>query len=372
MENNVKKPRSYIHLILLIILIIALIVTIFFAEKFWGARISIHQKSDTHPLPVTSGTNYAVLDSFAVTKASEYQFHLSWLPSGKQVKDLQSIPLTDLGAITIFVLTNSKNEVIEAFSGGALTYSASLFLEPDSYTLNGYFATDPDSFKNLTEQYVCSKNEAESMTRNIDFSSLSTDRNIDMSLSLKITATHKYHLFLFAFIILGLLTGTCFVFLFIILRTKGLRLEPEKFDERQELERGRGFRYGFFTFLILNFLTIFVECVFSLQGTETYKIQCTCLILAVAVAVIYFIWHESFFALNQKPVATLILFAFCALVNLFFVIYAAANGQLIQNGQFTEKYLNLCCFFLFLALFIAMLAKRIQIKRKKDFSEEDE
>lgn len=80
-----------------------------------------------------------------------------------------------------------------------------------------------------------------------------------------------------------------------------------RYDERQEVVRGRGFKYGFFTMLIYfaaetlfgSFLELFADrSVISFIG----------LCLGVAVYAVYGIWKDAYISLNENPKRVIIVF----------------------------------------------------------------
>lgn len=164
-------------------------------------------------------------------------------------------------------------------------------------------------------------------------------------------------------IIAGVIIGIIIV-LFILKYTKTNRKLKCEYDERQELVRGRGFKYGFFTMLIVAACTeawsAFIENAIINHFTST---MLTCF-SGITVYAIYCIWNDAYFALNEKRKSLIIVFAFVGIYNL---ILGCVNifQHLTQNtGLITA---NMICAVMFIAIFIALL-----LKSRKDQKDESE
>lgn len=138
-----------------------------------------------------------------------------------------------------------------------------------------------------------------------------------------------------------------------------------KYDERQELARGKGFKYGFFTLLIYNVILAFG---ISAHETALNHIIVMMLILlgcgiALAVYVTYCIWKEAYISLNENKTRVLIAFILLAAANFmmgFVSIYNTANNE-VSLG-----WTNIFCGCLFLEIFIAMGIKKLADQRKEE------
>jgi hypothetical protein len=138
-----------------------------------------------------------------------------------------------------------------------------------------------------------------------------------------------------------------------------------KYDERQELARGKGFKYSFFTLLIYNVILAFG---ISAQETTLNHLILMMLILlgcgiSIAVYVTYCIWKEAYISLNENKTRVLIAFMLIALSN--FVI-GFVNISNTGNTQISLGWVNVFCGCLFLEIFAAMGIKKFMSHRKED------
>lgn len=138
-----------------------------------------------------------------------------------------------------------------------------------------------------------------------------------------------------------------------------------KYDERQEIIRGRGFKYGFYTLLIYFALDIFLEELlerFAEQSVILFIGMC----LGLAVYAVYGIWNDGYISLNENPTRVIITFILIAVFNFAVSIMRyLLHGDLCVNGVLTLNGINLVCGLLLLVVVFAMLAKQIS-RRKED------
>ena len=98
----------------------------------------------------------------------------------------------------------------------------------------------------------------------------------------------------------------------------------------------------------------------------------TAVFLGLITYAVYCIWHESYFAINEKTTRVIIFFAFIALINLVIGIINIINGQIIVDGRITFRILNLFCTVFFVVIFATMLLKRISNSHKSSNEEEED
>lgn len=140
-----------------------------------------------------------------------------------------------------------------------------------------------------------------------------------------------------------------------------------KYDERQELVRGKGFKYGFFAVLIYNALYGALDSVFAERlPVETMTAMFIGILVGVLVHVCYCIWNEGYIALNENPKRLKILFAFIALLNLIVFVMNVLHGEVVVDGIYQNSIINLGCTIMFLVIFIFMFAKELSDRRDND------
>lgn len=140
-----------------------------------------------------------------------------------------------------------------------------------------------------------------------------------------------------------------------------------KFDERQELVRGRGYKYAFFTLIIYQMLYAAVKTGFGWAVLDDITGMFVGLFLSIAVYACYAIWHDAYFALNEKRRYYIGLFAAVTVLNAVIGIGHVARGEFVMDGvvRFSNS-LNLMCAVLFLVILAVLLLKEIASRREED------
>ena len=168
-------------------------------------------------------------------------------------------------------------------------------------------------------------------------------------------------------VLVGIAVGVVVIFIILKYTKKdgGMRC---KWDERQLLIRGNGYKYSFFSVLILLFLYCAIGA--QIEGfpldapTAGVAIICT----GVAIDVVYCIWNGAYFSLNENRKRILIIFSVIGVINLAIGIINFANGSSITNGVLNIQSANFFCGLLFLCVFAALFIR--SVIPEKDFDEE--
>ena len=163
--------------------------------------------------------------------------------------------------------------------------------------------------------------------------------------------------------IAGVLVGIvivlfAFCFTKIFLKKKGL-IKKECYDERQEIEKGKGYKLGFFVALIYYLLLMVVQ----LSGLEIDNGFFTFLgiCLSVGAFAIYCIIKNAYFGYNQPPKGINVLLFVIMLINLFPCIMS-----FIEKEDLRTTRINLVCVLLLLSVIVASLIKNYINKKDSD------
>ena len=165
--------------------------------------------------------------------------------------------------------------------------------------------------------------------------------------------------------VLGAVIG---VILFVIVLAAVQRENSMKrnYDERQELLRGRGAKYGLISMLFLNAALYLLESV----GVQLPMSAGIAVILSVFVGggvyAVYCIWMDAYFALNQRAGAFAGFLFIIGVINLVIGITALSGGRIFQNNQLTDRSLNLFCGIMMIILCGSMLLKKVCKDREEE------
>lgn len=126
------------------------------------------------------------------------------------------------------------------------------------------------------------------------------------------------------------------------------------FDERQELVRGRAFKYGFLTMFFLQcFLILWKETIDNIP-IEFGLLMMTCLMIGCLVTLIYCIYKDAYWELRQKSLPFIGMWLFIMVI----AIYGIKNNELVVNGVLTwDGGIYVLVGLLFLIILINVLIK---------------
>lgn len=139
----------------------------------------------------------------------------------------------------------------------------------------------------------------------------------------------------------GLVVGIILVIIIMKTTTKDHSTKC-KYDERQQLVRGKGFKYAFFTMMIYNFFFgLCFEFIFEKQIMDTGASMVLGATIGMMVYAIYCIWNEGYISMNENPKKVMAALAIVGAANLCIGIAELSGGQLIENGMLTIRSINL-------------------------------
>lgn len=165
----------------------------------------------------------------------------------------------------------------------------------------------------------------------------------------------------------GFVCGLVAVIILFRLLARKLQIDGKKkteYDERQLIERGKGYRCAFFAYVIFNLIMFIADLAFDIQAFSLGMIMICGILVAAAAHVIYCIFHEAYWGLNNNVRNYVILLVVAGGINLIIGIVNGVNGELYADGVFSYSVLNLAVAIFLIVIFIAMLIKWIRDKRE--------
>ena len=311
-----------------------------------------------------------IVVDFTIEKSGDYVLRLSWNLEG-QGTDLSKASEDGPGFVTGCVITDPAGNVIYGTSATAVYLDTQVSLEPGTHRITYTYISNEEDYIEYAKKYLCAELSAKDWAKNFDFTKNAKDGtwNIDYEMKVGTAASGSSLVFLALFIILVSVSVSVIL---LIAVSRDRRLQSPQYDERQELERGRGFRYGFFTMLIFNGGVLCFDMMDLIPGKNQMVLYASGLFAGILVYGVYCIWNDSYFALNQKANVCIAFFTFIGLFNLAIAVTAILKGTMIENGRATEKFLNLECAILFLILMATMLIKKVYDKKTGDTAGDEE
>ncbi len=162
----------------------------------------------------------------------------------------------------------------------------------------------------------------------------------------------------------GLLLGGLATVVILTLTKKGEELTG-KFDERQEIARGRAFKYSFYTLMGGNIVLAVLDLLEIQLFSRTDVSMFISIFIAIGVFACTCIWNDAYFALNEKRGSLMVIFALVGIMNIVVAVRIILSGTLIQEGALSQFGLNLLGGIVFIVIFIVMWLKRIKERKEE-------
>jgi len=340
--------------IIAVVVLLALIIT--------GIIIGV-SADENAPEPFSTEFTEIVLveNGEAQTKQVEKEFIIE--ESGKYI--LNAAWNSDKeGMLTGCTITDKSGKMFFASTADGCTMeSAPLRLEEGTYTLTLQFLTSK-------EQWYVFLIEAEKELGAFELTDIEYDFATDgeFTIPFNIVIEKQSFAYMLGFMVgVGIVLVVSFVAIIILLKlTKKDGTIKCKYDERQDLIRGRGFKYAFFTILIYNMIIPMLKICGVELPADSAALFMIGAIAGMLVYVIYAIWNEAYFSLNENPKAIMIVFAFIGLINLALGIVRMFDGTFLTDGKMTFNSINFLLGIGFVIIFMTLAAKQIANKREEE------
>jgi len=329
-----------------IIILVALIVAIIVGMAF----IFVNSKDAQSDI----GTTVSVKDGVVVTdpiinqielESSANRIHVEW--------GTEEIP----GFVSAIVVKDTTGKEIFVCTGDAVSAdSVDLDLEKGSYTVEiSYFASQDElsAFANVHNLEMLGD----------PFKGFGQDGIWQMNYSISMSKGRNYYRNIG--ILCGLMIGLLLAIILLKVTKTNNSIKCE-YDERQEAERGRGFKYGFFTAIIYNCiaaLLLELEIELPMDTTTTFFVG---IIVAASVMVTHQIFHDCYFSLNEDRKKVMAVLSFAAIINLISAYNNYRMGELFKDGKLCFQSLNLICFAICIYVALIVLVKMLIDKREED------
>lgn len=267
------------------------------------------------------------------------------------------------GVLTAMQVTSDEGEVLHTSMGDTFNMGSSeLKLEEGTYRITLYFMTSIEAFEEFIEEAGLNRTN---FYIDIDFAN-EADRVVSGSVIVRTGAfggvVNKYML---GGILVGIVVGLILVVLILISSTNDGRLKRE-YDERQEVVRGRGFKYGFFTIMLCNGLYGLLASSFEIQFMDVSVAMISCAIIGIIVYVSYCIWNDGYFSINENPRRLVVIFVVTAVMNVLMFLMNVLHGEVIVDGVVTFRIVNLLVAIMSFLVLGVLFLKKVVDKREDD------
>lgn len=159
-------------------------------------------------------------------------------------------------------------------------------------------------------------------------------------------------------VIVGIVVALALAFIFFYLANKTKkRNAPCEFDERQNLVRGKGFKYGFFTLLAYDFLFACFDELTESSYCDTVAGMVIGIALALIVWGVYCIWNDAYMSMSERPLTIYLLLGGVGGLNLLCGIMRGLQGEILIEGRLTGSAANLIIGIVFAVLLAVFVTK---------------
>lgn len=155
----------------------------------------------------------------------------------------------------------------------------------------------------------------------------------------------------------AILLAVCFFVFFLKFTKKDGKMKC-RFDERQNIIRGKGYKYAFFTLLIYNALMLVMGNIMEMY-MDREMVVFIGICLSIIIYAVYAIWNEGYFSLNENPKRVMVIFGVVGAINLLSGISSIVSGEIIENGKISFRAMNLLCAVMLFSILIVLAVKTI-------------
>ena len=176
------------------------------------------------------------------------------------------------------------------------------------------------------------------------------------------------------FYCLGVIVGIIIAILLDIFFLKRFNTDNDintKYDETQQIVRGKGYKYSFWTMVFLIAGAIVLDACgieLPLQNSVLYFLI---ILISIMVHTSYCIFNDGYFGINNNPKQYYWFFVFIGLFNVLVGIINCRGGRLLSEGKLDTPAINLFCGLMFVLLGICIVIKKF-ITKNDDIDEDDE
>ena len=293
--------------------------------------------------------------------APETQEHVIVLPEGGDYIMHGDWTAEPMGLVTGFDFKDENGTVIRWFIAGTIDWNTDVIeLPAGKYTMTLTPITSVEQWRDYcaqfdTSDWVVPPEESEPGAEFED-----GEFHFDFSFRLE-----KAGNLLGVICVLGAIIGVVFCVILYAVAQKDNGMK-QNYDERQEVNRGRGAKYGLYTMFCLNMVLFLMEAAGMHLPMSAGLALVISTLVGGGVFAVYCVWKEAYYALNQKAnVFTVIIFV-AGVINLVIGIKAFADGVAIQENQLTLRSLNLFCAIMVLVVCGALILKKVFKDREEE------
>ena len=307
---------------------------------------------------------------FTISEEGEHVLMLSWNLAGEGDDLTKASEDGGIGFITGIDITDPDGNEIYGTSASAVYLDTKIQMKPGNYAIHFTYLTNEADFVAYAKKHLCGENQAETLAKDFNFDTRGMDGTWRMDYEFRVSSQSSSIIRVVPAIFLILLS-VCISMIILISFSRGKKTLRQEYDERQELARGRAFRYAFFSTLIFIGGVLCFDWSGLIPGQNQMIFYASGLLFGILVYAAYSIWNDCYFALNQKTNVMIVFITIIGLFNLAMAVSGIIRGTMVRNGQISAQFLNLEVSVLFLGVMITMVLKKLHDRRLEESADEE-
>ncbi len=122
-----------------------------------------------------------------------------------------------------------------------------------------------------------------------------------------------------------------------------------KYDERQEMARGKAYKYGFWASMIAAAFVMLLD-ISMITLASSFTKYFFIMFVGIIAQVTYSIWNDAYYGINTNKKRLIVICIVAGIINLLNVVATIMSGQFIVDGIVSDAGANaLCCILLLYA-----------------------
>lgn len=157
--------------------------------------------------------------------------------------------------------------------------------------------------------------------------------------------------------VFGLMVGLVIAAILLKVANKDHKVKTQ-YDERQEMIKGRGYKYSFYTMIFAEVIAMFLEMSGIELPIESYLVHTIAILIGALVLCVHSIWNGVYWGLNNNRRTYSIIIVLAVVLNIIPLVGPIVQGKLSGHGIYSIPVLNLIVLIWMALIGVAALAKK--------------
>lgn len=275
---------------------------------------------------------------------------------GKYIISSKAEGPDDIGFVSIISITDPNGKLINFISGDFFdSETLALDLSMGEYSIRTHRVSSQDEFYEYISQFTDDTTVEKEFTGFKD-----GEWHMNYEVALRRYLGNSAGTVIAISTVLGLLIAALF---FLIIKTNDKVFS--EYDERQELVRGRAFRYAYLSLFSYIVLTAVLSVMNINIPVEPTMLSLIGVGISDVILMTILILNDGYFALNESRKSLIVIIAIALLFNTFASINNIMSNAVIVNGILTESAINIEVVIL-LVYPLALLLVKSRLDNRED------